>query len=46
MRNVIGCDWHPRHEEIAILDAQTGELIERHLGHENGEARVGIEATG
>ena len=54
---IIGCDFHTRYEQIAMLDTLTGELTERRLGHENGEAntfyrslpkpvRVGMDATG
>jgi len=54
---IIGCDFHTRYQQIAMLDQATGELSERRLEHENGEAhafyrsltgavRVGIEATG
>ena len=54
---IIGCDFHTRYQQIAMLDQATGELIERRLEHESGEAhafyrglqgavRVGIEATG
>ena len=54
---IIGCDFHTRYQQIAMLDEATGELIERRLEHQNGEAdafyrslagpvRVGIEATG
>ncbi len=54
---IIGCDFHTRYQQIAMLDEATGELTERRLEHENGEARafyaslpkparVGIEATG
>jgi transposase len=54
---IIGCDFHTRSEQIAMLDTETGELVERRLEHESGEARkfyaglkepalVGIEATG
>jgi transposase len=53
---IIGCDLHTRYQQIAMLDTGTGELVERHVEHENGEAsafyqslppgaRVGIEAT-
>jgi transposase len=52
---IIGCDFHTRFQQVAMLDPTTGELIERRLEHENGEAesygtlpdpaRVGIEAT-
>ena len=54
---IIGCDFHSRFQQIAMLDPQTGEMIERRLEHENGEARkfyaglatparIGMEATG
>ena len=54
---IIGCDLHTRYQQIAMLDRETGELVQRRLEHENGEARafyaalagavrVGIEATG
>jgi transposase len=53
---IIGCDFHTRFQQIAMLDPTTGELSERRLEHEKGEAekfyatlpgpaRVGIEAT-
>ncbi|HWT78434.1 MAG TPA: transposase, partial [Candidatus Methylomirabilis sp.] len=54
---IIGCDFHSRFQQIAWLDSETGEVVERRLEHENGEARrfyeempggalVGIESTG
>jgi len=54
---IVGCDLHTRYQQIAMLDDETGELIERRLEHANGQAkefysklstpvRVGIEATG
>jgi hypothetical protein len=54
---IIGCDFHTRYQQIAMLDEATGELLERRLEHETGQARdfyaglappvrVGIEATG
>jgi transposase len=54
---IIGCDLHTRFQQIAMLDTETGEIVERRLEHESGEAqrfyaalpapaRVGIEATG
>jgi len=53
---IIGCDFHTRFQQIAMLDPTTGEIVERHLEHESGEAekfyaslsdsaRVGAEAT-
>ena len=54
---IIGCDFHTRQQQVAMLDDESGELVERRLEHEEGEARrfyeqlrgpviVGIEATG
>ena len=53
---LIGCDFHTRFQQIAMLDSETGEFVERRLEHAEeagtfyGElgrpARVGIEATG
>ena len=53
---LIGCDFHTRFQPIAMLDSTTGEIVERRLEHETGEAgafyaalprpaRVGMEAT-
>ncbi len=35
---IIGCDFHARMQQIAMLDTETGELIEKRLEHGNGEA--------
>src|SRR3979490_2297913 len=54
---IIGCDSHTRYQQIAMMDTETGELVERRLEHASGEARafyarlpepvlVEIEATG
>jgi transposase len=54
---IIGCDLHARQQTIAMLDTDTGELIERVIEHEgekvqefysalDGQVLVGIEATG
>jgi transposase len=54
---IIGCDFHSRMEQIAMLDPETGEVIEKRPEHESGEAKrfyeglkepalVGIETTG
>ena len=53
----IGCDFHLSFQQMAMLDLETGEMMERRLMHENGEAKafyeslpgpvvVGIEASG
>lgn len=38
---IIGCDFHPGYQQIAMLDKDTGECMERRLTHSNGgqEAR-------
>jgi hypothetical protein len=38
---IVGCDLHTRYQQIAMLDAETGQLVERRLEHESGEARGG-----
>ena len=55
---VIGCDFHPSFEVIAILDQETGEIKTQKLMHGDGQAQhfyeglrgkkvvVGIEACG
>ena len=54
---IIGCDFHSRMQVIAMLDTETGEVVEKKLEHENEEARrfyeglkepalVGVETTG
>ena len=54
---IIGVDLHARQQSVAMLDTDTGELIEKTLHHEGDEVRefysalpgpvlVGIEATG
>jgi len=54
---IIGCDYHPSYQQIAMVDTETGELVEGRLEHEHGEARrfyeslagpvrVGMEAIG
>jgi len=54
---IVGCDLHTRYQQIAMVDTETSELVQRRLEYESGEAgvfyaglkgavRVGIEATG
>jgi transposase len=52
---IIGCDFHPSFQQIAMLDTETGEQEERRLtpgqavqfyGQLKGQARVGMEACG
>lgn len=54
---IIGCDFHSRYQQVAWVDAETGEIRQQRLEH-GGEqvrafyagwsepGRVGIEATG
>ena len=37
---IIGCDFHTRYQQMAMLDEATGELIERHLDHASGETQA------
>lgn len=30
---IIGCDFHPRFQQIAMVNTEGGEWVERHLGH-------------
>src|SRR6266851_6581915 len=54
---LVGCDLHGSQQSIAMLDRDTGEVVEKTLAHEDGAVRafyasipppvvVGIEATG
>jgi len=54
---IIGVDLHARQQTIAMLDTDTGEVVEKTLDHEGEKVRefyaalpgpilVGIEATG
>src|SRR5437764_6353957 len=54
---IIGCDFHPGFQQIAMVDTETGEATELKLSHGNGEAQrfyeglggevlVGVESTG
>ena len=54
---IIGCDLHARQQSVAMLDTETGEVVNRTLMHEGSEMRefysqlprpvlVGIEAIG
>ena len=54
---IIGCDFHPRFQQIAVVDDQTGKYAEHRLGHMAEAERfyrslagksvcIGVEATG
>ena len=36
---IIGCDFHPSFQQIAMVDTVTGETTERRLLHADGEAQ-------
>lgn len=36
---IIGCDLHARQQTIAMLDTDTGELVEKTLKHDGDEVR-------
>ena len=54
---IIGCDFHPSYQQIAVWDRATGEVLETSLRHERkeevrafyagleGPVRVGMEAS-
>ena len=57
MNWIIGCDFHPRYQQIAALDPGTGAILERRLNHTDDEAArfykalpsgalIGVEASG
>ncbi len=54
---IVGCDFHPRWQQVAIFDPATGEIGERKLVNGSGEAEefyrglpvpslVGVESCG
>ena len=54
---IVGCDFHPSWQQVAIFDSATGEVVERKLIHGKGEAEqfyrslpvpcsVGMESCG
>ena len=53
---IIGCDFHPRYQQVAAMNQETGEIVERRLSHQTQEAaefyeslprgaRIGMEAS-
>ncbi len=32
---IVGCDLHTRYQQIAMLDSETDEVVERRLEHES-----------
>jgi transposase len=54
---IVGCDFHPSYQQVAVFDTLTGEVQEFKLVHGDGEAErfyrqlespalIGMEATG
>ena len=54
---IVGCDFHPQWQQVAVLDTETGEVSEQRLMNGDGEAErfyerlegrvlVGVEACG
>jgi transposase len=54
---IVGCDFHPSWQQVAVFDVETGEVVERALKNGDGEAErfyrhlpapalIGIEACG
>lgn len=54
---IVGCDFHPGHQQVAVMDTVTGEVQERKLKHGTAEAEqfyrelevpalVGMESVG
>jgi transposase len=54
---IVGCDFHPRWQQVAVFDRETGEITEHELMNGDGEAEwfyaglpvsslVGVEACG
>ena len=35
---IVGCDFHPSWQQVAIFDPETGEIAGRKLMHSDGEA--------
>ena len=54
---IVGCDFHPSFQQVAVLDVSSGEVWEKKLSHATGEAErfyraleppvlIGMETTG
>ena len=55
--HIVGCDFHPGWQQVAVLDTETGDIQERKLDNGSGEAErfyrqlpvpalIGLEASG
>ena len=43
---LIGCDFHTRFQAIAMVDTETGELVEQSLNHQGKEVERFYGALG
>ena len=41
---IVSCDLHTRYQQVALLDQETGELVERRLEH-RAHARASLAAA-
>lgn len=57
LMKIVGCDFHPGHQQIAMMETETGEVRELKLMHSQGEAErfyreleapalIGMESVG
>jgi hypothetical protein len=37
---IVGCDFHPGWQQVAVFDSSTGEIVECKLVNGNGEAEL------
>ena len=35
---IVGCDFHPSYQQVAMFDTETGKIEEHKLMHTTGEA--------
>ena len=43
--HIVGCDFHPGWQQVAVLDTETGEIQEHKLENSSGEAERFLPAT-
>src|SRR5713226_455935 len=37
---IVGCDFHPSFQQVAVLNTEAGEVVEQKLTHAAGEAET------
>ena len=37
---LVGCDLHSRKQQVAVLDTDTGEVLEQELLHEETQSNI------